>query len=426
MFIMPCCAAFWRVAQGPTRRNILASLVFAILSCHSSYQNSYLLLAIGVAGAGVCAMCRLWRRSLLILAICCAAAVTLLVYVPTIREFRESCLVMSLAPELTDYFVKSLATALTAEIADSYALRIAGYCLGVAALICLIVPLLRRRPWVGATPSLPAYFLTVAVVAVAANFGFVLAHGIRPFPWHFTPLVVLIGVVVEVALQSKDNNVWVWLGRAAVACLMIALSLPLLWQRAYLRRTNLDRVAAVLAESAKPDDFILVNPFWLATGFKYHYHGDAPWNTQPLTSTDTATCLLPYGTIRQVMATPDSLAPTLQQVEKTLAAGHRLWIVGDIEFQPLDKKLPPLPPAPQSKHGWNCIYYYKVWMWQMGHYLQRHAGSVESVPVPLDQEVSPLETVPLCVFDGWRVGDSIIGAPPGDVPNAGRSTEEQP
>ena len=52
LFIMPCCAAFWRLCRQPSRWNILASLLLAILSCHTSYQNSYLLLAIGLGGAG--------------------------------------------------------------------------------------------------------------------------------------------------------------------------------------------------------------------------------------------------------------------------------------------------------------------------------------------------------------------------------------
>src|SRR5438093_7059811 len=41
LLIVPCCAAFWRVARNPTRRNVAASAALAFLSCHSSYQNSY-------------------------------------------------------------------------------------------------------------------------------------------------------------------------------------------------------------------------------------------------------------------------------------------------------------------------------------------------------------------------------------------------
>ena len=89
LLIMPCCAAFWRLSLRPSRWNILASLVFALLSCHTSYANTYLLLAIGLAGAGTCAACRLWKRSALILGICFVTALSMLVYLPLILFFRE-------------------------------------------------------------------------------------------------------------------------------------------------------------------------------------------------------------------------------------------------------------------------------------------------------------------------------------------------
>lgn len=51
---------------------------------------------------------------------------------------------------------------------------------------------------------------------------------------------------------------------------------------------------------------------------------------------------------------------------------------------------------------------------------------IESVPVPVDPEVSPLEDFRLWLVDGWRVGDRVIAMPSGDVSNTGRSTTEHP
>ena len=73
LLIMLCYAAFWRLARNPTLRNVAASLVLAVLSVHTNYQNTYLLLGIGMAGASVCALCRLWKRSTLILGLCFVA-----------------------------------------------------------------------------------------------------------------------------------------------------------------------------------------------------------------------------------------------------------------------------------------------------------------------------------------------------------------
>ena len=94
VLIIPCYAAFWRMARAPTRWNVLASLLLATLSCHASYVNSCLLLGIGVAASTVCVLCRLWKRVLLILAICFFAAISLLPYVPVVRQYDEAAVTM--------------------------------------------------------------------------------------------------------------------------------------------------------------------------------------------------------------------------------------------------------------------------------------------------------------------------------------------
>jgi len=423
LFIMPCCAAFWRLAQQATPKTVLAALLLAMLACHTSYQNSYLLLAIGVAGATACATRRLWFRGLLILGIGFAVAVSLLVYVPAIRDFEESCRIMNIAPKLASFFFSCLLLALGSE---SLALACVW---GAAALLgasCLVASLAGRRGPVDSAPSLAVYVATLAVTAAAAAFGFVLAHGIIPFVWHLTPLVAVLGLMIDAAIRTRDDKTWVWMIHAGLACLAIGLSFPILLHRAHLRRTNMDQVAAVLAREAKPDDFVLVNPFWFATGFKYHYHGDAPWNTLPLTSTDTYACLLPYGPIRRTMTMPDPLVPTLEIVEKTLKSGHRIWIAGDLQIPRPNLPLPSLPPAPYSKYGWSCLPYYRSWMWQVGRHLKEHAVRFEHIPVPVDGEISPVENVRLWAAAGWRENGNVLVEPSGEFPKPMRPTGKEP
>ena len=67
--------------------------LFAILSVHCNYQNSYLLLGIGVAAAAVAAPQRKWMRSMLVLAMCFVAALSMLLYAPIITRYRGEMII---------------------------------------------------------------------------------------------------------------------------------------------------------------------------------------------------------------------------------------------------------------------------------------------------------------------------------------------
>jgi len=170
----------------------------------------------------------------------------------------------------------------------------------------------------------------------------------------------------------------------------------------HLRRTNLDRICRTLEERAAPGDLVLLSPFWLAPGFKYHYHGKAEWDTLPLTSTDEPTSLLPAAAIEPIMRNPSGLDPTLRKVESTLSGGNRVWIVGGLSFQ--SGGGPPVapPPAPHPRYGWHCGPYIQSWSAQVAYLLQTRAAQAGVVPVPVEERVSPLENSSLLVFEGWR------------------------
>ena len=237
LLIMPCCAAFWRVCLRPSRGNVLASLILAVLAGHTSYQNSYLLLAIGLAAASVCGVCRLWKRSILVLTICFIAALSMLVYLPTIRAYRDASHVQRF-----DLGMSVVGGELAGAISmGSPLLPYAWLVVASSSSVCLLVQIVgyfRRRSVAGATPCLPLYLAMVAIIATTVCLGFLTVGGLFAFPWHYAPLIALAGIVVEVAFQSQQKRLWVWGARAAIACLMVTLSLPVLWEHAHLRRSN--------------------------------------------------------------------------------------------------------------------------------------------------------------------------------------------
>ena len=50
------------------------------------------------------------------------------------------------------------------------------------------------------------------------------------------------------------------------------------------------------------------------------------------------------------MTVPNAIIPTLKEIEKTLSAGNRLWLVGGVQFMPRHTAPPYLPTA--RTRGW--------------------------------------------------------------------------
>jgi hypothetical protein len=372
----------------------------ALLTCHTCYQNSFLLFAIGVAGACACAFCRLWRRALLILTICFFAAVSMLVYVPSQYAYRAGSQI-----QITDMNLFTIVNSLAEAVSGgNTALLFLWMILASAGLVGLTVQAKRRRESAseGKTPSLAAYCLIAAVVANIVGLTFFRVYSCMTYAWHWTPLVAVSAIAVEVAFQSRRNDTRLWSVRIGSACMAIALSLPALWEAAHLRRTNLDCVGSVLAERASPEDFILLNGFWLAPGFQHHFHGKTEWNAVPLIPNEREVKIAPYTAIKEQMMTRDAIVPTLRKIDATLSSGHRLWIVDILPMSPSNTPPPILPPAPQSEYGWNISAYAQAWSKQAGFHIQRHARTIRTIPVDTPDPVNSLENVSLILVEGWK------------------------
>jgi hypothetical protein len=101
------------------------------------------------------------------------------------------------------------------------------------------------------------------------------------------------------------------------------------------------------------------------------------------------------------MRKTDALQPVLKQIDATLAAGHRVWLVGSI---PLNGKPPPiLPPAPLAAWGWFDVPYSLVWAGTAGYDLATHAEQAIAIQDASFGPVNPSEDLPVVVCSGWRL-----------------------
>jgi hypothetical protein len=404
VLIVACFGAFWRLARSPTWCNATASLLLAILSCQATYLNCCLLLGIGVGAATVSALCRRWRRVFGILAICIVAAISVLPYLPAIRAHEQAMLdggqSMSFSVTRFDEIFQDLAKTLSD---GSSVLLVLWIVLLACAMVLAIARVIGRRGSLCAAPSLPLYVLIAAVVGGSGELLLLAVQSNWTNVWHLAPLTALAGVVIDVGIGRRDNRKWKWLASTGATCVVIAVSLPMLWTSAHLRRTNLDRVSAEVAKRAVPGDLILVNTFWLAPGFKYHYRGDARWNTLPLTSSDMEASIYPLPGISRLTAVPNAIEPTLREVRRTLKSGNRLWIVGSITLLPRNAVPPSIGPTPDPEYGSDFRVYIQIWALQVAHLIQTHALRLEVVPVSVDRApVNECEDVMLLRVEGWR------------------------
>ena len=375
LLIVPCFAAFWKVTQSPTRLNILAASVLALLTVHCSYQNSVLLFGIGMAGAGVCVLCRLWRRSLIIMTICFIAALSMLVYLPTIRNYRELALIPTTAPDWT-----AISTSLAQSLAGTTANLLVVWCV-VSASVLILLPYRyfeERRSQPGSqTPSLSLFSLIAIVVGAVSEAIFFRVTMMTPHTWHFAPLIALAAVVVEIGLSFSTPTAWRSAGNAALACVIVGISVLPAWQASHRRRTNLDLVSDALAREAGPDDLIIVTSVWLSPGFNYLYHGKAEWNVLPMIPSDRGSRLAFGAHIKKLPATGRTIEPTLERVGETLRAGHRVWYVV----------------------AWGSS---SPWLAPFGRFLQDHVTQGRQISIPVEQPVSDLENASLFSVEGWR------------------------
>jgi hypothetical protein len=402
LLIVLCFTAIWKVVRSPTALNCIAALILAILSVYCNYHNCYLLFGIGIAGAIACAVCRLWKRSLLVLTICFITMLSMLALLPVIIENRDIEMVTTISSDLSAV-VLIFVEAFTLGEFKLYVFR------GLALLSAFVfLPYLylseKRSRTDCQTPSVYLYSLIVLIAGTAGGITFLYTSRMFPCLWHFIPFAALAAVIVEIGVFFPRPNVWLSGVKAALAVAIVGVSVMPIWYTAGLRRTNLDLACNILAEKAAPNDLILVNLrlYWLSPGFDLLYHGQVPWTTIPILPDDRFSRLAPWMRIKEIMETPDAIKPTLDKIESTLRLGNRVWIVGAIQLPPIGAPPKRLPPAPLPDSGWNCIPYTENWSSEVAHFLMENVEQLIKCDIPSKQPVSTLEDVQLFYAHGWR------------------------
>lgn len=390
--ILAAFAAFARLAARPDRRAVIGAGVAAVASVQLLFHNAALLLALGIAAAGVGIVRRRPRVLAAVVGVGAVAALSLLPWAGPVLATRSWSVLLTVPVGPGEIFGE-MARAASAPVDALRWVWLALLALGIFGSITPVPnpeETKREDARLFALLSLPAVAL--------AQWGFLEAVGYEPRSWYFLPLLALGAAALDVLLASSPLLRTARLGIAVLAVLTLALPAAGL---ARVRMSNVDRVAERIAAEAAPGDLVVVAPWY--HGISYlRYGGRTRWMTLPQLEDHS---IHRYDLVKARMAQPDPLGDVLAAVERTLRSGNRVWVAGELTVPPPGTAIAVLPPAPGAPTGWRELPYLESWSAQLGALLRDRAtagGRVRVPAAPSDGPVSGYERMGLLVFSGWR------------------------
>jgi len=238
----------------------------------------------------------------------------------------------------------------------------------------------------------------VIPVSALAYYAFMRMARNTPHEHHYLALVCLIAAVTDLMVVNFSKCDSVRLVRVVIVAAAICTLPFVVWSRICERQSNIDIVAARLEKDARPNDLIVVNPWWLGISFNHYYHGKNRWITVPEISDHR---IHRYDLLQAKMAAFFPLSDVEQEIAAGLKSGNRVWIVGGIRLKQPDGLPTVLAPAPDPEVGWQNNAYTAVWAYQLGHLIRQHAGKLDEV-LGKDRSVREWENVWLLAAEGWR------------------------
>ncbi len=382
--------AFGRLVAKPDRRSILLAAIIAgssaVLSVHLLLHNAALLLGIGLASSLTGAIGKRWRVAAAALGAGLLAALSLLPYLGPLTAARTWDIVVQ----------EKVGPGAILEAAANTLGQPALWGLGLAAGLAVSAGRWREPDRL--------FRLLVIPAVLASQYGLFLVLGYSPRVWYFLPLMAVVASALDGLLAAPDEKRIVRIAVPAAAGLVALLLLPGALRQARVRMTNVDAAARVVAAQAGPRDLVIVNPWFVGISFGRYYRGPAPWMTLPDLPDHR---MHRYDLLMDRMRSPAPIADVLGAVERTLAAGGRVWVAGSFQAPPPGRPAPVLGPAPGgSPWGWQDVPYSSSWSLQLGALLRDRSVRGGEMEVPSPGPVSDFERLRLSVFEGWKQAPS--------------------
>jgi hypothetical protein len=395
-FLLLALGLIWQVTRSPSRRTFLFAVAAAVLAAHSLYQSMFMIVAFSLGGAVVAARQRDFKRALLILSIPIAAAVSLLPYLGVISRADQWNAVTKTGIDLSRIWLV-FHRALSDPAPLMFWLWAVLLLAAIAASCFLLIPKNKERP---AADRDAAWFLIVVIVA--ATIAYYIFLTLLRFPtevWYYLAWMAVVAVAIDALVSLIAQSDRERMVRLAGVVVVAAIVSGGIWQRANVRMTNLDVVAARLSREAGDEDLILIHPWFCGPTFDRYYKGNAPWFTLPPLADRR---LQRLDLFKEQMQLDAPVQPVLEKMEATLREGRVVWLVGYYPFSTPPRPAPPLPRAGEGPLGWNEAPYMMAYGAQVAYFLQAHALQTKPMKLDLTQPVNSFENFPVLAVSGWR------------------------
>jgi hypothetical protein len=389
-------AATLKLLEQPSWSQTGTLAFIALLAVQTLFQNSILFFAICLGAFAVCARRKDFSTAIKIFCAGTIAAISLLPYLPNFMTLPQA------AVELRRGF-SMFVTNLNFEIATAFpfpAFSLVWKILAVAVVICAAISFFKPTPGEEKKRDLKL-FAAITIASVCVLFLAFLkyaAAGARP--WYFIPPLALAAVCFDLGISlecfprlARTTIFGLLLGTACAAVLFASQDL-----RGHF--TNADQLAAQVEKKSSPEDFVVVTPWFCGITFDRYFHSRSPWTTLPPLA-DHATHR--YDQVLDEMKNTNSLTPVLEKISATLRAGHRVWVVGLMDFPATNSAEPSaLPPPPLKDFGWSDTPYIGSWRDRTAFFLAQHSLKFEDATPRGDSAPIFQENLRLLCAEGWR------------------------
>lgn len=401
LLILVTCSLLWRFLEQPDTQHFVAAAIAAIASVQTLFYNSVLLLAFCAGAAAVCARSGSWKKAGQVVLIGALAVISLVPYATMIRDASRWNALLRIPDYNIELFFAKL----------NETLRPGGFWglfvwLELLVVAVFVAQRALRFAGKGGLPELQrnvALFCLVSLgVGVIGIFVFLNALSYTTRPWYYLALLALAGLCVDAIFGACIRTPRTRIARTAGVLMLGCLTLVPATQAVRMRLTNADLVASKLRLVGRPSDLVIVNPWYNGVSFDRYYQGPAPWKTSPPIAFHR---FHRYDLLKQELLMPDQkmvLRPVMEQAEKALRNGDRVFIVGRLTILPTGQMPTYLPPAPlPGSLWWDGPYYYE-WSTTLGYFLRQHVVTLARVSVKTPRPVSDYENLQLLVAAGWR------------------------
>jgi hypothetical protein len=397
-WILIAFGAFWRFLEKPGRWEFGFALATAILSVQSVLTNSLLIFACGTATIFIALRRREPWSAAGILLIGGLAALSLVPYAGILQATRSWSGLCKTKLPVWHYF-DVLRSALLEQ--GTFLLWIWGV-LAVAALLvaCILQFKVTLPNNVFDERDRALYGLLSAGLGFVSTMIFFHVVSWPTNIWYYLPIMAVVVVAIDLIFDLDRLAPFVSIVRTVAAVILILGSLPIVLGHIQTRSSNLDLIGQSLARQAGPDDLIVLHPFTDGITFRRYFHRDVECITIPIVR-DLS--LHRWDELLAQARAPAPIAPVLEEVNRKLRAGHRVWVVTSVGFRPQAVAPPPVAPlGPADIRPWTRLV--ADWGKVLAYNLQTHATNFSVIDVSPQQSISIYEHSVLLGFSGWRDG----------------------